>query len=72
MKLNLLQVHLPEYLNLQIRNLLKNFELAGKDNYGTLQLKVITPEEPNQYILEVIDENKTSGQHQYFSRKIPR
>ena len=36
----------------------KNFELAGKDNYGTLQLKVVTPELQKHYILQVIDENK--------------
>jgi len=36
----------------------KNLELAGKDNYGTLQLKVVTPELQKQYILQVIDENK--------------
>ena len=40
------------------KEFIKDFELAGKDNYGTLQLKVITPKEPSQYILEVIDGNK--------------
>ena len=40
------------------KEFIKNFELAGKDNYGTLQLKVITPELQKQYILQVIDENK--------------
>ncbi|MEJ5962323.1 Ig-like domain-containing protein [Pedobacter immunditicola] len=40
------------------KEFVKNFELAGKDNYGTLQLKVVTPELKKQYILQVIDENK--------------
>lgn len=40
------------------KEFVKNFELAGKDNYGTLQLKVVTPELQKQYILQVIDENK--------------
>lgn len=37
---------------------LKNFELTSKDNYGTLQLKVVTTEPNKQYILQVVDENK--------------
>ncbi len=37
----------------------KNFELGSKDDYGTLQLKVLVPVAKNQYILQVIDENKT-------------
>jgi hypothetical protein len=40
------------------KEFVKNFELAGRDNYGTLQLKVVTPDPKKQYILQVIGENK--------------
>ncbi len=36
----------------------KKFELANKDNYGTLQLKVAVTEKDKQYILQVLDEKK--------------
>ena len=36
----------------------KNFELGSKDDYGTLQLKVMVPVANKQYILQVIDESK--------------
>lgn len=36
----------------------KKFELASKDNYGTLQLKVTVEEKDKQYILQVLDEKK--------------
>jgi len=35
-----------------------NFQLAGKDNYGTLKVKIVTPEKEKSYILEVVNENK--------------
>jgi uncharacterized protein (DUF2141 family) len=34
------------------------FKLFGKDNYGTLKVKVITPEKDKSYILDVVNENK--------------
>ena len=40
------------------KEFLKNFELTGRDNYGTLQLKVVTSAPGKQYLLQVIDENK--------------
>uniref|UniRef100_UPI003D7F4A45 Ig-like domain-containing protein n=1 Tax=Pedobacter sp. TaxID=1411316 RepID=UPI003D7F4A45 len=40
------------------KEFLKSFELNSKDNYGTLQLKVVTPTPNKQYLLQVIDENK--------------
>jgi len=36
----------------------KKFQLAKKDDYGTLVLKIIPPEPDKQYILEVINESK--------------
>jgi uncharacterized protein (DUF2141 family) len=41
------------------KEFVKSFELSGKDNYGTLQLKVNVPVAKKQYILQVIDENKS-------------
>jgi len=35
-----------------------NFQVAGKDNYGTLKVKIVTPEKDRSYILEVVNENK--------------
>ncbi|TDQ09566.1 Ig-like domain-containing protein [Pedobacter metabolipauper] len=35
-----------------------SFELANKDDYGTLNVKVITPEKDKSYILEVVNELK--------------
>jgi hypothetical protein len=46
----------------------KDFQLSGKDNYGTLILKVITPAPNKQYILEVVDENKALISSSTFSR----
>lgn len=37
----------------------KEFELNAPDNYGTLALKVVTSEPGKQYILQVIDNNKS-------------
>jgi uncharacterized protein (DUF2141 family) len=34
------------------------FKLFGKDNYGTLKVKVVTPEKDKSYILDVVNENK--------------
>lgn len=34
------------------------FTVAGKDNYGTLKAKIITPEKDKNYILQVVDGNK--------------
>lgn len=36
----------------------KNFQLGSKDDYGTLAVKIKTPEANKSYILEVIDGNK--------------
>jgi len=44
--------------NAKNKEFLKKFELAKKDDYGTLQLKIVTPEPDKQYLLEVIDEAK--------------
>jgi len=34
------------------------FTVAGKDNYGTLKVKIVTPEKDKSYILQVVDGNK--------------
>jgi len=36
----------------------KKFELAKKDDYGTLQLKIQVPEPNKQYVLEIVNEAK--------------
>ena len=36
----------------------KKFELANSDDYGTLKVKIVTPELKKSYILEVINEDK--------------
>ena len=36
----------------------KSFELANKDDYGTLRVKIVTPEKNKSYILQVINEQK--------------
>lgn len=36
----------------------KKFELAKKDDYGTLKVKILTPEPNKQYLLEITNENK--------------
>ncbi|WP_432709665.1 Ig-like domain-containing protein [Pedobacter sp.] len=43
--------------NTKNKEFIRSFELANKDNYGTLQLKVLITDPKNQYILQVIDEN---------------
>lgn len=35
-----------------------SFTVAGKDNYGTLKVKIVTPEKDKSYILQVVDGNK--------------
>jgi len=37
----------------------KIFELASKDDYGTLTVKIVPPEPNKSYILEVVNEGKT-------------
>jgi uncharacterized protein (DUF2141 family) len=36
----------------------KKFELAKSDDYGTLVVKIVTPEPNKQYLLEVVNESK--------------
>jgi len=36
----------------------KSFELASKDNYGTLIVKITTPEKDKAYVLEIVNETK--------------
>ena len=36
----------------------RKFELAKRDDYGTLQVKIVTPEPGKQYILEIVNEAK--------------
>lgn len=42
----------------QNKEFLKKFELAKVDDYGTLQVKIITPEPGKQYLLEIVNEAK--------------
>lgn len=42
----------------QNKEFLKKFELAKADDYGTLQVKIITPEPGKQYLLEIVNEAK--------------
>lgn len=42
----------------QNKELKKKFELAKSDDYGTLELKITTPEPNKQYLLEVFNESK--------------
>lgn len=37
----------------------KKFELAKKDDYGTLKVKILVPEPDKQYLLEIVNENKS-------------
>jgi hypothetical protein len=36
----------------------KNFELASKDDYGTLSVKITTPEKDKAYVIEIVNETK--------------
>ncbi|WP_316810534.1 Ig-like domain-containing protein [Pedobacter heparinus] len=40
------------------KEFIKTFELANKDDYGTLIVKIVPPELNKSYILEVVNENK--------------
>ena len=40
------------------KEFLKKFQLAKKDDYGTLQVKIIVPEPNKQYLLEITNEAK--------------
>lgn len=44
--------------NTKNKEFTKKFELAKKDDYGTLLVKIVTPEPNKQYILEVVNEGK--------------
>ncbi|MBB2150166.1 Ig-like domain-containing domain [Pedobacter gandavensis] len=44
--------------NTKNKEFTKDFKLGNKDDYGTLILKLIVPEQNKSYIVEVIDENK--------------
>lgn len=44
--------------NTKNKEFIKNFDLASKDDYGTLTVKIVTPERNKSYILEVVDANK--------------
>jgi len=44
--------------NTKNKEFTKKFELAKRDDYGTLKLKIVTPEPNKQYVLEVINEAK--------------
>jgi hypothetical protein len=41
------------------KEFIKTFELANKDDYGTLIVKIVPPEPNKSYILEVVNENKS-------------
>ncbi|QNK62809.1 Ig-like domain-containing protein [Pedobacter sp. PAMC26386] len=45
--------------NTKNKEFLKKFQLAKKDDYGTLQVKIVVPETNKQYLLEVTNEAKT-------------
>lgn len=42
----------------QNKEFIKKFELAKSDDYGTLVVKIVTPEPNKQYLLEVVNESK--------------
>jgi uncharacterized protein (DUF2141 family) len=42
----------------QNKEFTKKFELAKSDDYGTLVVKIVTPEPNKQYLLEVVNESK--------------
>ncbi|MBB5437141.1 hypothetical protein HDC92_000809 [Pedobacter sp. AK017] len=44
--------------NTKNKEFIKTFELANKDDYGTLIVKIVPPEPDKSYILEVINESK--------------
>lgn len=44
--------------NTKNKEFIKTFQLGNKDDYGTLIVKIVTPEPNKSYILEVIDANK--------------
>lgn len=44
--------------NTKNKEFIKTFQLGNKDDYGTLIVKIVTPEPNKSYILEVIDGNK--------------
>jgi hypothetical protein len=44
--------------NTKNKEFIKSFQLANKDDYGTLIVKIVPPEPNKSYILEVIDANK--------------
>jgi uncharacterized protein (DUF2141 family)/DNA-directed RNA polymerase subunit L len=44
--------------NAKNKEFIKTFELANKDDYGTLIVKIVPPELNKSYILEVLDGNK--------------
>jgi hypothetical protein len=44
--------------NAKNKDFSKKFELANSDDYGTLKVKIVTPELKKSYILEVINEDK--------------
>jgi len=46
----------------------KKFELAKSDDYGTLELKITTPEPNKQYLLEVFNESKVTVNNLVVSR----
>lgn len=45
--------------NAKNKEFTKKFELAKKDDYGTLQVKIVVPEPNKQYLLEVTNEAKS-------------
>ncbi|MCX2452939.1 Ig-like domain-containing protein [Pedobacter sp. PLR] len=45
-------------LNTKNKEFIKDFKLGNKDDYGTLILKLVVPEQNKSYIVEVIDESK--------------
>ncbi|WEK19326.1 MAG: Ig-like domain-containing protein [Candidatus Pedobacter colombiensis] len=44
--------------NTKNKEFTKTFQLANKDDYGTLVVKIVPPEPNKSYILEVLNENK--------------
>lgn len=46
--------------NTKNKEFIKSFQLANKDDYGTLIVKIVPPEPNKSYILDVIDDNKNA------------
>lgn len=54
--------------NTKNKEFIKTFQLASKDDYGTLIVKIVPPEANKSYILEVVDGNKNVANTLVISR----